>query len=313
MKLEDKILNHLVNTKDYVSGEFLAEKFQVSRAGVWKGIKSLNQKGYEISGMTNRGYILKNSNRILEKNTILKDLKYPVDILILQNTTSTNNIAKEESYKRREKPLLVIAREQSGGRGRYGRSFHSKKDVGLYMSLSLKREFNIEELMLVTIIVSIALAETIENICNISPKIKWVNDLYLEDKKIAGILTEAITECETGKVEEIIVGVGVNLYKQNFPNEIRDIAGYIGGDFSINKFTAELVNNIIKYINLKDKKTLLEQYREKSYTIGKRVEFSYNNTIYTGTVLNILDNGALLIKSDDREYEIKSGEVKIIP
>ena len=232
MSTKSKLLELLESQKGtYLSGEELARQLQVSRAAVWKAVKTLRQEGYQIQAATNRGYALKQENDILSREAVRCFLEHQeAEVQVFQEISSTSRVMKQLAV---EKQLphgsLVAANSQTEGRGRKGRKFYSPESSGLYLSVLLYPKKTLRQSLEITAAAAVAVCRAVEGCCGVSLGIKWVNDLYLQEKKVCGILTEAVTDFETGEIEFAVVGIGLNLYepKEGFPEEIRRKAGAI--------------------------------------------------------------------------------------
>ena len=212
MSVKDEVLKELENNKgDYISGGQLADNLGVSRNSVWKAIKALEKSGYEINAIPNKGYCLAEKNDILSSYSIKQHLKNPhLDISVFSSVTSTNTILKEMAEQGAKEGTVIIAEEQTAGRGRTGKQFYSPKGTGIYISILLRPDIPAEESLFLTTSAAVATARAIEDVSDKRALIKWVNDIYLEDKKTCGILTEGAFNVETGKLDYAIVGIGIN-------------------------------------------------------------------------------------------------------
>lgn len=302
--LKEKILVEL-NKNEYISGQVLADKFNVSRNAIWKSITSLKNNGYNIVS-TNNGYKLEQNN-ILSIPLIKKDLKYDLDIHIYDEIDSTNDEAKRLLN---DKNMLIISNCQTKGKGRQGKSFYSPKDTGIYLSLVLHPNININELLSLTTISSVAIADALTEL-NINSKIKWVNDIYLDNKKIAGILTEAITNFETMITQSVIIGIGINVSTTNFPIELDQIATSINANIERNTLIAKIINNLMDLVNKLPNKDYIKKYKEYSNVIGNEVIYYINNEQHLGKAIDINDDGSLIINSDNKIITLNSGEISL--
>ena len=234
MASKDKVLELLESNKEtYISGEVIASSLGLSRNAIWKAINELRKAGYEIDAISNKGYKLKEGNDILSEAGIISYLdssyksKYKGSnlIRIYDVANSTNRIAKEMAIAGAAHGTVVIANEQTEGRGRKDHSFYSPKG-GLYLSIILRPEF-LKTLLPdeITIQTGTAVCDSIEALAGVRPTLKPINDLFINDKKICGILTEAGTEFETGDIQWIVVGIGINFDSDisTFPSDIKNI------------------------------------------------------------------------------------------
>ena len=198
---------------ELISGEAAAAELNCTRAAIWKAVKSLREEGYTIEAGPNKGYVLRGGSRLSEEGIRLY-LDHPdVPVKIYRELDSTNRAAKEAAFSGEAgHGALILARRQKSGRGRRGRSFYSPENAGLYMSIVLRPDRTLKEGLLITTAAATAVCRAVKKICGIDLGIKWVNDLYLHNKKVCGILTEAVTDFESGNIEFAVVGIGLNLY-----------------------------------------------------------------------------------------------------
>ena len=225
MKL--RILKFLEDHRgEFISGELLANQLGITRAGVWKNILSLRQDGYKIKSVPKRGYMLENDSDLLTEEGIKANLNLNskiTKIICLDKIDSTNNYAKKLALQNADNGTLIVANSQTGGRGRQGHKFISPPGTGLYMTLILRPSVNISEFQMITIAAAVSVCRSIEDLCGETgiTKIKWVNDIYMRERKISGILTEAVTNFENGEIESVVTGMGINVTTENF-NEMPD-------------------------------------------------------------------------------------------
>lgn len=211
MTLKDKIIELLdFNRGAYLSGEEIAAMLNVTRASVWKAVKSLQKEGYEISAVTNKGYCLSEYTDILSLPGISKYLSTEAGELCIEvhkKVDSTNTMMRQRAVSGSAEGCVIIAGEQTNGRGRFGRSFYSPSDTGIYMSLLLRPTLTTDNSVLITTSAAVAVCEAIEKILSKTPQIKWVNDIYIDGKKVCGILTEASLGLESGMLEYVVLGI----------------------------------------------------------------------------------------------------------
>ncbi len=318
MIVKSEVLNLLEKSGESpISGQEIAQKLNVSRSAIWKAVNSLRDDGYIINAATNKGYVLDKNNDIISEQGIRQylDLNREVHILTFNTITSTNTVAKKMAIDGATDGTIIIADEQTEGRGRYGKSFFSPGGTGIYMSIIMKPDLGLEDSQLITIYTAVAVCKAIELITNIEPKIKWVNDIFLNNKKICGILTEATSDFESGKIESIIIGIGINIQTRevDFPDELSSIAGSLfPKDVSRNKLIAGILNEIFN--NLKDLATegLIKEYKNRSFVLGREISFYKNEVITYGRAIDINKNGNLIVIAQDGKTEtLNSGEISI--
>ena len=226
---------------------------------------------------------------MMKKFILKKKLNMNVEIFNKINSTSTY---AREAFN--GSPLLVCASMQTEGRGRQGKSFYSPKK-GLYFSLALPKEYNFTHL---TALCGVSVCKAIEDLTDLKPEIKWVNDIYVNDKKVCGILVEAT---ENG----VIIGIGINLKTKKFPDEIAGLAGSLNKRVSKTRLISEIVNNILTMKDFKD------YYKEHSYVLGKKIFFIENNEKYEAFAEDIDENFGLVVRTEDKLKTLSSGEISL--
>ncbi|MEE1442688.1 MAG: biotin--[acetyl-CoA-carboxylase] ligase [Blautia sp.] len=312
MSTKSRLLQLLEQEKgNYLSGERLAEKLQVSRTAIWKAIQSLRQEGYAIQAVTNKGYALDKSNDVLCVKEILSGLECSEAVVqVFREIPSTSLVMKKMALEGRlPHGSVVVANEQTQGKGRKGREFYSPKDSGLYLSVLLYPEKTVKESLELTAEAAVAVCRAVEICCGISLKIKWVNDLYLEEKKVCGILTEAVTDFETGEIEFVVVGIGLNLRppEKGFPEDIQKKAGAIlkAGEFvDRNKLTATIVNELLKETG---KKGIPQEFIVRNLVPGRTICIVQGSSRRRVKAKEILPDGRLRIYNEQDEEELLSG------
>ncbi len=222
MKTYQKVYQILAKASDYISGEQLAEQLNLSRTSIWKATQQLEKQGLVIDSIPNRGYRLLKGD-LLDPSWLSKHL--PFDIHYQTDSQSTQQDARQGIEAGHQGNCLYLAPHQSGAKGRFGRSFFAPKQGGIYMSLHLKPMVPFDQMPPYTVLVAAAVIQAIDHLTDKKPQIKWVNDIYLGQKKIGGILTEAVTSIESGLITDVIVGLGLNFYIENFPQELANKAG----------------------------------------------------------------------------------------
>lgn len=330
MKVRDKMIEYLErNRGEFISGEQLARELSVSRAAVWKNMKKLQDEGFLIEAVTNKGYRLTEETDVLSQSGI--DGYVDVDdirIEVLKSVDSTNKAVKARAGE--AEGLVIAACEQTGGIGRMGRSFYSPSDTGVYFSILLKPKIENSEITYLTIIAALAVCEAIETCSDAKPSIKWVNDVLVNGKKVCGILTQAAFDVENSAPEYVVVGIGINVYtpKHDFTDDIKNIAGVVlekhqGG--IKNRLVAETINRFFHYYKSFENKSFIKGYRQRSMLIGQQIRVinikgmekedvarRKNEDYRLATALAIDDNCHLLVKYEDgTEEALSSGEVSV--
>lgn len=320
IKTKDAVLAYLKRCDDYVSGESLGESLQISRTAINAAVKALRADGYAISSSTNKGYKLSASPDTITNGELLtllpRERVEQIDCLL--ETDSTNNRVRELAVAGAPAGQVVIAESQTAGRGRYGRSFVSPQGKGVYLSILLRpRLVPHVAASTLTAWVAVAIANAVEKACGVRPQIKWVNDLVLGNKKICGILTETTVESETGHIQYIVVGAGVNVNEspRDFPDEVREIATSLYTETGRKFDRARLAAQIIAELDTlaadwpDAKERYLAAYRRDCITVGKSVRLSDGRI---GYAQSIDDDFGLVVRFDDGTTQsVSYGEVSV--
>lgn len=320
MTVKSRLLELLEQNKgENLRGEDLAKELNCTRAAIWKAVKSLREEGYTIDAVQNRGYILAKENNRLSAEGIRLFLRHPeVSIQIYDSITSTNQAAKRAAISGEAgHGSFVLARSQSAGRGRRGRTFYSPEEAGLYLSVILEPEGTLQESLLLTTAAASAVYRAVKKICGIDLDIKWVNDLYYQGKKVCGILTEAITDFESGNIEYAIVGIGLNLYTESeeIPEELKHIVGGIYQDqeeasaADRNTLIAEIVNQLLEEMQ---EPHISEDYISRNIIPGKYIQILDGERSRQAYALEICPDGRLKVReADGSETCLSYGEVSV--
>ena len=257
---------------------------------------------------------------ICDENTIRKYLKKNIpEFIIKKSLDSTNTYLKKLSMENSaiQNHTVVIADTQLCGRGRTGNSFFSPSG-GLYMSILLNPDTIYPDLGLITALSAVSVCRAIEKVTDKSPKIKWVNDIYLGKKKICGILTES-SIAPDGTIKNIILGVGLNIVfsGDELPQDIRYKAGALFDKkeepIDIKSILcAEILNSLFEILSDENSAGYIEEYKIRCLLLGKRISYKKNGTEYEGIAENIDDSLHLIVKNEDGgEIVLSSGEIKI--
>lgn len=312
---EKTILEILKDNKDkLVSGSEIAKQLNITRSYVNKKVKELIENGYDIKTVDRSGYIYISEVRVLNATLIKEKLNKKKEVIILDEVDSTNNYLKNLAKNSTINNIIVIACKQNGGRGRLGRNFISTKNTGIYMSILIRPDISMEIAKKITCLVSVATSKAIDKITKLDTQIKWVNDLYLNGKKICGILTEGSTSIEQNIMEYLVIGIGINCYHQDFNEELIKKATTIEdeGDMIIsrNELISEIANQIDYYLETIETNKFMEEYIKKSFIIGKKVELQRGNIKMNVKVIDINQNGELVVVDEQNEKQVfSSGEI----
>lgn len=212
-------------------------------------------------------------------------------------------------------PTLYVTDHQTAGRGRHGHEFYSPKGSGLYFTLALPADEDPAAIQLLTCAAAVAVCEVVEALSDKITQIKWVNDIFFNEKKVAGILTELIFD-KNNQILSVIVGIGINLKTAHFPAEFAKNAGNIG-KVEPNRLCAEISDRLIEsYKQLKNenfRKKMIKNYRKRNFVIGKEVEFTDTDGIHTATATDIAADGSLVVEENGIQKMLHSGEISIKP
>ncbi len=311
MSTKNDVLSLLAqNNKEYISGEGIAKELGVSRAAVWKAIKSLQKDGYTIDAVTNRGYMLGGDNDMLGDNAIKRRLNFDCKVMYYPTIDSTNTQAKRLIADGEDDIMLVVADEQTAGRGRQGKSFYSPASTGIYMSFVIHPMSRLENAVTATTAAAVAVCKAVESLTDKKPRIKWVNDVYLDGKKICGILTEAVTDFETQTVTSVIIGVGMNISTTEFPDDIEN-ASCLGVDINRADLISAIANEL-NSINTDGYAEFIDYYRSHSMIIGEKIMFIKDGKMTPATAISIDATGGLEVELHNGErLVLRSGEISI--
>ena len=320
MSVKDEVLKELENHKgEYISGGQLSEVLNVSRNSIWKAIKTLENNGYKIDAIPNRGYCLAQESDILSSFSIKQHMHSDLNITVYPSVSSTNTFLKELAEQGADEGTVIIAQEQTAGRGRTGKSFYSPANTGLYISILLRPDIPAEEALFLTTSTAVAVSKAIEDICNKKVQIKWVNDVFIDNKKVCGILTEASFNIETSKLDYAIVGIGINVCfpEGGFPKDIDNIATAIfdTNTDSINKrsiLVGHLLDYFMDYYKDFHSKSYVKEYIDRSLLIGKKINIIDGTKIIPAKALKIDNLCRLKVEMEDGSTKwLSSGEVSI--
>lgn len=322
MGTRERLLDLLEKDKGtYFSGEDIAERLSVSRAAVWKAVKTLRTEGYPIDAVRNRGYCLSPATDILSAQGIAKYLHPACSGLHLQvipETNSTNTAARERAVEGAPEGWTVVSGCQTKGKGRIGRTFFSPPDTGVYLSLLLRPPHcQAQEAVKLTTMAAVAVCEAIEELSGAQAQIKWVNDIFIGDKKVCGILTEAALGLEDGFLEYAVLGVGINVYapKAGFPEELRDIAGSVfhaPQDDGKNRMAAAFLNHFMADYTNRAHSDYAARYRARSLVVGRDIWVMQGGQACPAHALDVDEECRLHVRYEDGHTAcLTSGEISI--
>ena len=318
--MREKILEVILdNEKEFISGEELSKKLGISRTAIWKHIRILRSQGYNIESVNKKGYrLVDEPTDLLNPQNIYRNLKTKFigkNVLHFETIDSTNDYAKKIGNELRD-GSVIISEEQTKGKGRLGRVWESKAGEGIWMSIILKPNIIPNKAPFITLIAGASIVKAL-NILGVDAKIKWPNDITINNKKLSGILTELSAEIE--RVNYIVVGIGMNVKDTDFEEELQDKATSLYKE-NYNVSRVDIVKEILcqfeklylDYIEKDDKKEVLGICRQYSAIINKEIYVIKNDQKELVDCIGINEEGNLIIKNKDGNLEeIMSGEVSI--
>jgi BirA family biotin operon repressor/biotin-[acetyl-CoA-carboxylase] ligase len=305
----------------WVSGGALSKELGVSRTAVWKQVKILQAEGYAIETSPKKGYRLTVVPDILSAAEVVSGLQTQVlgreNYFYFAEIDSTNNHAKELAAKNSPEGTIVVAERQTAGRGRRGRAWHSQPGQGIYMSLIMRPPLSLNQLSRVTPSIAVAVAETLEKQLDLKPGIKWPNDVLINGRKIAGILTEAVTDMDG--IEYIIIGIGLNVNQrvEDFPEEFRDAVTSTREEVKHPVSRVKLLQELLLQLEKRYRQLtggefslILERFRELSVVIGRDIKLDSVNGVTAGRAIDIDNNGFLTVRDVmGNIHNVMSGEI----
>ena len=322
MSTKEKVLQFLEQHKgESISGQDLADQLEVSRTSVWKAINGLKKEGYQIEATTNKGYQLSIETDLLSEAAIVPLLSEALKnhrIIAHKTIDSTNLEAKRIVNEEATFEGVILSEEQTKGRGRLGRVFYSPSESGLYISLVLKPVADLDNATLITTAAAVAVCQAIETLTGKNPQIKWVNDIFLDGRKVCGILTEGIMDMESRTIGTIILGIGLNFRapETDFPDEIQSIAGTLFDSKNAlvtrNQMAAEILNRFyVLYPDLASR-SYLDEYRKRCFVLGEQVTFPQGSETIEAKAIAIDDDGGLVVALPSGETKtLTYGEISI--
>jgi len=308
MTVQKKVLQIFEENKGKtLSGEEIAREIGCSRASVWKAVRALRAEGYSVESATNRGYTFF-ENDILSAEGAGAHLLGGWQIVVLESVDSTNEEARRRAQAGAPDRTVIAAERQTGGRGRRGKTFFSPRGTGLYFSVLLRPRMTMADAALVTCRVAVAVARALEKYADEAVQIKWVNDIYIGGKKVCGILSEATSDLESGGVEYIVVGIGINVSTRDFPEELKNIAAGLPGNVNRNELLAGILNRLDETL-VED---VMDEYKKRSCVIGKAIEIIHPDGAEPALAVDIDSQGHLIVRDMFGKLKVlHSGEISI--
>lgn len=319
--MKTEILRYLKEADGYLSGQELCERLGVSRTAVWKVIRQLQEDGYEIEAVRNRGYRLAESGDVYtmeELQSVISTRVTGKNLVFLDMVDSTNTRAKQLAEAGAPDGTLVVAETQSAAKGRRGRSWMAPAGTGVWFSLLLRPQIEPEHASMMTLVAAMAVEKGIRETTGLHGRIKWPNDVVVDGKKVCGILTEMSADMDS--VNHVVVGIGINANIREFPEELREKATslFLASGQVVKR--AGLLNAVLlaweeyygRYLQTEDLSLLAKEYNEKLAGLHGRVQVLAPKGDYTGISHGINHRGELLVEREDGTVtEVMSGEVSV--
>ncbi len=317
MTTKSRLLSLLEQSRgSFVSGQDAATQLHVSRAAVWKAVQALRAAGLPVEAMPGSGYRLGPDSDFLSPESLRTFLPADTPLQLLAETTSTNLVAKQWAMQDAAHGSLVVALCQTSGRGRLGRGFESPAG-GIYMSVVLRPRGEMQATACITAAVAVAVCRAVESLCGIQLSIKWVNDLFFQGKKCCGILTEAASGLETGSLDYMVVGIGLNytITQAAFSPAVQDIVTSLypqgGAPVPRAQLCAEIHAQLLAQFETLATGTFLEEYRRRSLVLDRPVTV-LAAAPYTATAVEIDDAARLVVQTPDgARHTLSSGEISV--
>lgn len=319
--MKSEILKMLKESPDYLSGQQLCEQFGVSRTAVWKAIRQLQDQGYEIQGVRNKGYRLTGEADVItqaELQSMLHTKWIGNRLEYFDETDSTNIQARRLAEEGAPHGTLVVADSQWAGKGRRGRGWTSPKGVGIWMTIALRPPIRPLDASMLTLVAGMAVVKGVKESAGLDARIKWPNDVVISGRKICGILTEMSTEEEC--IRYVITGIGINVNVSGFPAELEDKATSLKKELGQNVKRSPVIAAVAEafegyyetFLKTCDMSGLKEEYNQMSANLGRQVTVLDPRGEYRGTALGIDHEGSLLVRKEDGTVDaVISGEVSV--
>jgi len=318
-----KVLTFLqTHNTEYLSGQDLSDVLRISRVAVWKHIKKIQELGYDVESKQKLGYKLISNSKLLLPWEITSNLKTKTigkQAYYFDSIDSTQNQALKMAQDVANDGTVIVAAEQTGGRGREGRKWESPKG-GIWISIILHPKFDISITTLFPIASSLALSIAIEKVFSIKPELKWPNDLTIKGKKVAGMLVDV--SLESNKIENLVLGVGINfdVNVKQIEKSLKGTPNFYGvaslGDQKQNIKPIQLVQTfllelekIYKALNERQIKKIISEWTSRSSTIGKNVELNTADSKIKGKAIKIDDDGALIVLDNNKNHRVIAGDI----
>lgn len=317
---KELILRHLKENNDYISGEDLSRTLGISRSAVWKNVNALREDGYEIESVTNRGYRLASSGDALTCEEISSGLNAQgigAHVFTFQEVDSTNEEAKRQGQTGAPHGSVFVAEVQTGGKGRLGRAWSSPPKTGVWFTILVRPEEAPDRISNITLLAGLSVCRAIRSLTGCSAEIKWPNDVVINGKKVCGILAEMAAEFD--RVNYVVVGIGVNVNNDSFPEELSQKATSLRLETGRPISRVETLRRVLEEFGRlydgffsSDQTAMLEEYKKSCVSLNRRVSTVRNGQTLEGTAVDITLGGELAVRLDNGTMiAINSGEVSV--
>jgi BirA family transcriptional regulator, biotin operon repressor / biotin---[acetyl-CoA-carboxylase] ligase len=291
-----------------ISGSRIAKEIGVSSSTVWRWVERLREAGVRVKGKPNTGYFLQQVPDILTPDMLRQRLKgsmFAKRIHHFFRTDSTNRVAMELGYAGEPEGAVILAEEQTAGHGRAGRSWHSERAAGIYVTLLLRPKISPVQAPLLTMMAGLSAHAAIQAQTGLQPDVKWPNDLILNGQKVGGLLTEM--HAEPTLVRFVIVGIGINMNQETFPSELNRVATSLRVETGKNQSRLELLVRLLREFETdynrflrEGSSSVTERFTQvSSYALGKKVRVTNGNEIYVGVTAGLRPEGLLQVQRED--------------
>ena len=303
--MQEKIIELLKRKDDYISGDQISHRLGISRQALWKHIQQLKELGYDIIAVPHLGYKFVSSPDKLFPSEVAHGLNTKFigkKIYYFDTLSSTMDIALQLGIKGAVEGTLVLAEGQTKGRGRLGRSWVSSRNKGIYLSLILRPNLSPNLNPLLTLMAAVSICEAIKAVTGLSAQIKWPNDIFMQNKKLGGILTELNAELDITRFVTIGIGININNDKRMLPTIATSLKEHNRQhDLSRVNLLQEILRRIEENYLLLQKEgsqPIIEKWRNYNITLGRRVKIAFQDKHFEGEAADIDSDGGLLVRGD---------------
>ncbi len=321
----EKAVLELLRTEEgsFMSGQQISRRLGVSRTMVWKTVRALREKGFEIEAIANRGYrLVRSPDRLLDIDVEigLQTAIIGRKVASFDSVSSTIDVAGALAAGGAEEGTVVVAESQTGGRGRLGRPWSSPAGTGIWCSILLRPAIPPRDAPILTLMTAVAVASTLQKDYRIDARIKWPNDVIVDDRKMCGVLTELVAEQDAVKYVIVSFGLNVNQTRSDFPADLADIATSMRIITGKKQDRPEVFRNVLRELDSRyagfmndGGRDILARWRELTCTLGRMVSVRLRDELVQGIARDLADDGSLLVEGADGSLrQISYGDVTIV-